>query len=217
MKRLIAILLLAIPTIAFAQSSSWVNGLSFQGQEVTVDLPEKYQIRNIGSRIDNAGMCVFSSIEMAAEWHGLDDMKGWRDWCANNYPGGGYPEKVDQLLAEWWRYKNLTPIPYIQYEGTDPQAILNLCDKTNRCACITYGHSPRYISRINPQGRISHMVCLVGFKTNAVVLDNNFIGEKNMEWMPTRELIRRNMLTANKAWVFVWRTPGAPPIPKGHS
>lgn len=192
--------------------SSWVAGVEYDGASISVDLPDDQQMKNIGSKIDKKGMCVFSSIEMAARYQGLEDMRGWRDWCAQKYRGGGWPEKVDKLLDAWWTQKGIKPIPYLQYEGKSPEELMRVIDRTNRMACITYGYSPRY-----GQGYIAHMVNGVLYGDRyGVALDNNFI--RTYEWMPAPELVRRMRLSPGgkegSAWVFVWLTPGAPPPPK---
>jgi hypothetical protein len=195
-------------------SKSFVNGVTHDGESITADLPESEHIKNIGSRIDRAGMCVFSAIEMAALYQGLEQMRGFRDWCADNYPGGGYPSKVEKLLEAWFKKNNIPPVPYMQYEGNNPEEILTIVNKTERMACVTYGYSPRY-------GRsfIAHMVNNVMYgKKYGVVLDNNFVGDGAYEWMEKDELIRRIRLQRGgrqgAAWIFVWITPGAPPPPK---
>jgi hypothetical protein len=208
-------LALVFTTHADAQGKkSWVGGITYQDATISCDLPNDQQFKNIGSKKDGAGMCVFTSIEMAARYQGLEQMRGWRDWAAANYAGGGYPQKVDQLLSAWWKAKSIKPIPYLQFEGKDPETIMATIDRTNRMASITYGYSPRY-------GRgIAHMVnaILYGDKYGTV-LDNNFIGDDKYEWMDKAELVRRMRLTPNgqagSAWVFVWLTPGSPPPPKG--
>ena len=215
-----ASLTVALACVAFvaAQPSgnkSVVNGVTMEGDSITADLPESEHIKNIGSRLDGAGMCVFSSIEMAARYQGLEEMRGWRDWCAAKYRGGGWPQKVDQTLAAWFAEKKLTPIPYAQYEGNDPTPLMDLIDKTQRMASITYGYSPRY----GGARFIAHMTNAVHFGPRfGAVLDNNFVGDNAYEWMTRDELIRRIRLSPNggqgSAWVFVWLTPGAPPPPK---
>ncbi len=193
------------------KGTSWVNSTVHEGLELTVDLPEGEHIKNIGSFKDGAGMCVMSSIEMAARWQGLDQLRGLRDWCAKE-PGGASPGKVDRQLAAFFKEKGLKPIPYMQYEGKSPEKIMELIDKTGRMACITYGYSPRY------GGAIAHMVCSPLYRKGfGVVLDNNYIGEKNYEWMPADELVNRMKAGGGSAWVFVWLTPGPPPLPKNRS
>lgn len=217
--------LVVVFAVAFASAvaqqpskSSWINGPIYDGTPITCDLPNDQQMRNIGSRIDRAGMCVFTSIEHAARYQGIEDMRGWRDWCAKNYRGGGYPEKVDKLLAAWWKHKGIAPIPYLQFEGKDPEQLMSIIDRTNRMASLTYGFGPRY-----GVPYIAHMVngILYGEKY-ATVLDNNFPFDNAYEWMGRAELIRRARLARDNrgriyegsAWVFVWLGPGSPPPPK---
>lgn len=216
---LLLFLLTAHPCAVLAQQkSSWVDGETYDGKTISASLPKDQQFRNIGSKIwPYAGMCVNSSIEMAALYQGLEQMRGYRNWSAQ-YPGGSYPSKVDAQLEKWWKYKNITPIPYLQYEGKEPEELLKMIFKTSRMACVTYGHSPRYIDGRNPRGLIAHMVNGVLYEEKyGVILDNNFIN--SYEWMLGPEFIRRLRLQPNgangSAWVFVWLTPGAPPAPKG--
>src|SRR5262245_6051173 len=207
----------SIALLACAQvedHSSFINGVMHGGESITADLPESEHLKNVGSRIDGAGMCVFSAIEMAARYQGLEQMRGWRDWCAAKYPGGGWPEKVEKTLAEWFRVKGIAPIPYMQYEGNSPEEILTIIEKTRRMASVTYGHSPRY-----GRGYIAHMVNGVHYGPRfGVVLDNNFPGDNAYEWMDRAEFVRRTRLQPGgrqgPAWIFVWLTPGAPPAPK---
>ena len=199
---------LSVPLLPGFGQSSFINGLTHGNETITCDLPGSQHIQNIGSKINGAGMCVFSSIEMAALYSGLEQMRGWRNWCATSMPGGGWPERVDDYLAKWWKAKNLVPIPYIQYEGKNPETVLDLCDKTGRMAGITYGYSPRYGTSIQ------HMSNAVMFKSDyGVVLDNNFTGEDRYEWVARKELIRRTIYPNKSAWVFVWLHQGPPPSP----
>ncbi len=188
---------------------STVAGRQYQGDTLAVDLPGTEQIKNIGSRVDGLGMCVMSSIEMAARAQGLEQYRGLRDWCAK-YPGGAYPSKVDRQLKKYCQDKGLPDPQYIQYEGPDPRQILKLCSDTGRMACITYAYGPRY------PGRIAHMTCcpLFGDKWG-VCLDNNFPGEDKYEWMTTDELVNRiKGSPGGSAWVFAWLAVGQTPSPK---
>ena len=194
------------------EAKSTVAGRSYSGEVLDCDLPETEQIENIGSKVDGYGMCVMSSIEMAARWHGMEQMRGLRDWCAN-YPGGAYPEKVVQQIASFCRSKNI-PVPaYLQYEGPDPGPVIEAANKSGRMACITYGYGPRYNSPYIP-----HMTACPKYSGNfAVCLDNNFPGENRYEWMAKDELIRRvrhSPRGQSAGWVFVWLTSPPPPSPK---
>ena len=175
--------------------------------EVACDLPASQRIKNIGSRLDGAGMCVFSSIEMDARWANLEAWRGWRDWCAAHFPGGGYPEKVDRLLDAYAKSKNLAVPDYVQVENGDP-AVLELAVRTGRMVGVTYnGHDPHYA------GSIAHMVCLVHYDPKsdlAAILDNNF--PNVIAWMPVKDFLQR-WRGSGGGWAFVFLSPGPPPVP----
>jgi hypothetical protein len=197
------------PSPSPGDNSSTVAGRSYQGEELACDLPGSQQFKNIGSKKDGAGMCVFTSIEMAARWHGMESFRGFRDWCAEKYAGGGYPGNVDEHIASYCKAKSIAVPLYVQYEGADVGAVLDLCDKTGRMACMTYGWSPRYGSTI------AHMTCCPKHSGKfAVCLDNNFPGEQTYEWMSLAELERRVKHPSGSGWVFVWLAPSPPPVPK---
>jgi hypothetical protein len=210
---LVAVPLLLLPALG-GPNDSHVNGPAYDGQEVTCDLPAEQHIKNIGSHRDGAGMCVMSSVEMAARWDGLEDYRGLRDWCANE-PGGAYPEKVEDQLRRYARTIGLSEPLYFQYTGDNPEPLLELIDRTGRMACFAYGYSPRYGG-----GAINHMVCGARYAGRyAVVLDNNFPG--TYEWMSPDELVRRMKMAAgaggrpvrNPAWIFAWLEAPPPPVP----
>ena len=197
---------------AHAQKS-FINGVIHGNDTITVDLPGSQQFQNIGSKRDGAGMCVFSAIEMAGLSCGLEQMRGWRNWCAENYNGGSWPEKNDACLRDWFAYKKIPPIPYIQYEGKDPAPFMELCEKTRRPFGMTYGYSPRYGGR-----SIQHMVTGVMFRSNyGVALDNNFPGEDRYEWVDRDEFIRRTIYPNKSAWLFCWLPPAPPLSPRNPS
>lgn len=205
---LAAMAVMVIPTLLFCQSST-VDGPIHQGQELTVDLPHAEHMRNIGSRRDGAGMCVMSSIEMAARWAGMEEYRGLRDWCANE-PGGAYPGKVDDQLKRFALAKGLPAPKYIQYEGPSPENLLELCRRTGRMVCCTYGRSPRY-----GRGSIAHMVCCPHHTSEwSAILDNNFPGSDSYEWMSPKEAVSRMKHPGMNAWLFVWLAPTPPPPPK---
>lgn len=218
LKRMFLCLSVLVLSQAGHAENSFINGLTHNGESITCDLPGSQHIRNIGSKVptidrrghkEYAGMCVFSSIEMAALYAGLEQMRGFRDWVASKYEGGGWPDKVDEVLAAYFAEKKIEPIKYIQYEGTSPETVLDLCEKTGRMASMAYGYSPRYGTSIQ------HMVnCVMLRNDYGVVLDNNFPGENAYEWVPRPELLRRTIYPNKTAWVHVWCPPGPPPSPR---
>lgn len=226
-----ALLILAFVLIAAAASGQYgpagfgpsaVGGKSYQGEQITADLPLDQMMWNIGSKRDGAGMCVNTSLEQGARFLGMEEYRGFRDWSAQS-GGGSFPSKVDQQLAAWAKKNDLPAPQYLQYEGPDPGPLLELIDRTGRIACIAYGYSPRY------GGPINHMVFSPkpGSGNYACIVDNNQIGGVNgseasrYEWMSRAELVARMKTSANRfnqpvatnAWVFCWLTPPPPPPP----
>ena len=169
------------------------------GKEVECDLPLSQRTKNVGGR-DGAGLCVFSSIGHAARWQNEKRLVDFQKQMTKE-PGGGYPEKVDRMIAKYGK-----GTPYIQYEGHDP-TILKLALKTGRMPSVTYdGHDPHY------SGSIAHMVNLIYLDDHeACILDNNFIDE--LVWMSAKEFFER--WTGDGGWAVILLAPPPPPPPRG--
>ncbi len=211
-KRLLAIILIAyLSPISFGQlvSTITIGGPSYQGKDVQVDLPADQRIKNIGSKLDGAGMCVFSSVEMSGRWANLEQLRGFRNWCAEHYPGGGYPSKLDKLLKAYCAAKSISVPVMIQVEGAEDFAFLELALKTGRMPSITYsGRDPHYHGQ-----SVSHMVCIVYLdKEVAAICDNNFVGDNELVWMTRAEFNSRHK--EGGAWGVVFQNPGATPPPR---
>ncbi len=182
------------------------------GEDPQVDFPENEWIKNIGSKKDGAGMCVFSSFEMMMLWHGLEDFRGFRNWCAERYPGGGYPDKLEKLLDAYCKAKGIERPQIIQYVGDNP-AFLEQALSNGWMPCVTLSHSPRYGS-----GSISHMVDAVHLTpSNGAIMDNNF---KDYEWWPSKDKFMAAIKYRDPNngrpvyWAVAVKAPGPPPIPK---
>jgi hypothetical protein len=176
--------------------------------EVTCDLPVEQRIKNIGSRIDRAGMCVATSWEMNMRYQGLDRMRGFRDWCAG-FPGGGYPTKLDQQIRRFCQEKSV-PVPdYLQYEGRDP-SILRDALRSGRMVAVTYNGR----DGVRYPGPIAHMVCLIHLDDRwACLLDNNGIQENELLWMSPADFLARWTGTGS-GWAVVFLAPPPPPVPR---
>jgi len=168
--------------------------------EVQCDLPVSQRTKNVGGR-DGAGLCVFSSIGHAARWQNENRLVDFQKEMIQE-PGGGYPEKVDRMIAKYGK-----GTPYLQYEGHDP-TILKLALRTGRMPSVTYdGHDPHY------RGSIAHMVNLIYLDDQqACILDNNFIGENELVWMSAQEFIGR--WTGDGGWAVILLAPPPPPPPQ---
>lgn len=185
------------------------NGVAPDGKtELACDLPVDQRIKNIGSRVDGAGMCVASSIEMAARWAGLEQMRGFRDWCAK-FPGGAYAGKMDKQIKAFCAEKNIPVPPYIQYEGSSTE-LLKTALASNRMLGVTYSGR----DGVRYRGPIAHMVDCAAFTEAWVgILDNNAIAEDQILWMSPGEFIERWKGNGG-GWLFCWLAPGPPPVPK---
>lgn len=214
MKHLIGIALLAAllpaafaggePAAVFGERAE-VAGPVYKGVEVACDLPDGQQMKNIGGT-DGAGLCVWTSLDHAARWQNVTPLIGFQKYMSH-FKGGGWPDRVKQEIPKLAR-QNGAPVPdFIQYEGRDP-AILDLALRTGRMPGVTYGYGERYGQRI------AHMVNLAYFDDKyACVLDNNFPGAKNLEWMSRAEFVRRWTMQGGSGWAVVFLDPPPPPVP----
>jgi len=193
------VFILLFVSVIHAERAQVMGSRGPDGTEVICELPEKEHIKNVGGR-DGAGLCVFTSIEMSARWANENELRGFQQKMRKE-PGGGWPEKVDRMMAKY-----APGIKYVQYSGNDP-GILDLAMKTGRMVAVTYGYSERY------GGRVAHMVNLVHMDEKwATILDNNFVGSDKLEWMSRVEFLRRWKMTGG-GWAVILLAPSPPPIP----
>lgn len=188
-------------TTTFVEGDTGPGGL-----EVTTDLPREYRKANIESK--GLGCCVFRSADHALHWANLCKLYGMPEWMkAKGIEGGGYPQKVDDLLKKFCEDRKVPLVDYVQYEGNDPK-FLELALKTGRMVCVTYnGHDPRY----GMNKSIAHMVNLIYLdSTSACILDNNFI-DKPL-WMSRTEFLTR-WKGGEQGWAFVFLASPPPPVP----
>lgn len=207
MKRLRILVLVALAVLTQVASNyahvmfadqATVDGPIHDGVEIQIDLPTSAHVRNFGAPKDGLGLCVFASMNMAANWHHVRELE---DVIHQIPEGGGYPGKVDDVI------KRFAPgLHYVQYEGTDP-AILDKSLSEGRPACVTYGYGERYGMKT-----IYHMVILMHLDAKqAAILDNNFPG--TYEWMPREEFMRRWKHVGGKGWAYTFLAAPPPPIP----
>lgn len=152
------------------------------GVRATADLPASQHMRNTGGS-DGAGLCVFTSIEHCSRWQSLV-LAGLQSYMTTQ-PGGGYPDKVEQVITAFCR-QNKRDIPkFIQHTGGD-ETVLDLAIKTGRMPGITYaGQDDFYVGQT-----IAHMVNLVYLDADrAAILDNNRPGV--FVWMSRKQLLDR--------------------------
>lgn len=180
------------------------------GAEVDCDLPAERHLKNKGGS-DGAGLCVFTSIDMASDWHSEPVLQGFRDWMTK-YPGGGYPSKVSEMIRRISTERGLPEPKYIQLQGSDLE-VLAAAVQRGHMACVTYGISPT--GRYNGQ-TIAHMVNCVAARAGSqklwAILDNNYPG--TIEWM-TESQFARAYTTNGGGWSVILLKQGPPPVPRG--
>lgn len=206
MKKLFAALVAALVIVAplGAQSRIVATGPTHDGETIRIHIPDAQHIKNV-TGTDGAGLCVFASAAHNAKFMNLRHFEGIFDYMKSR-PGGGWPEKLDRVLADYARSIG-RPLPeYIQHTGGDAE-FLRLALKTGRAVAITYaGADGVYYS-----GTIGHMVNLVHFSDRwAAILDNNYPGK--YLWMPPGELLKR-WRGMGGGWAFAYLSAPPAPVP----
>ncbi len=185
-----------------------VGGItSPDGTEVVmVDIQPALRMKNVGGK-DGAGLCVFTSIMHDARVQGVVCLYDLQQRM-RAYPGGGYPSKVDKFI------KQFCPELANRFINTEEPGLdfLFAALESGRPCGVTYDGTldPHY------RARIAHMVSLVSLsKKWACILDNNFIGDRELVWMSPETFAW--MFTnghTRKGWACLLLAPGQVPYPK---
>lgn len=175
------------------------------GKPIQIDLPGAMHLHNKAGT-NGAGLCVWTSLNMAAYWQSIEFLHHLRDEMTK-VPGGGWPQRVDAVIKEKAAKKGV-PVPrYVQVRTLDLEILKRAC-ATGRMPCVTYCVSP---TRRYNGGYISHMVNLVNADSQwFTVLDNNYEGETNYEHM-TPDEFRRSHGCGGDAWSVIFLDHGPPP------
>lgn len=223
MKKLAIFVLLFLSSAVLAFDST-PGPVSPDGTRAAIDIPASEHIRNRGGS-DGSGLCVYSSVTLAARWQNVQSMYGFRTF-AEGRPGGSHPTKLASDITAYCKRNNIDQPPYVQHTGGDV-AFLDLCIKTRRAACITYAGLDGYYTT-----PVSHMVVLGGLDaTHGCILDNNRPG--SWVWGSRSQIANRwkgrddsgrPILAPFRdgwsrifyspiggGWVFTWLGPPAPP------
>lgn len=195
------------------------GGPTSAGVRATADLPVSQHLRNTGG-VDGLGLCVFTSAEVASRWQS-SALTGFQQWMTRQ-PGGGYPEKLEEMVVRFCRETRRDIPPYVQHTGGDEQ-VLDLAVRTGRMPCITYaGRDDFYGDQV-----IAHMVNLAHLDAErAAVVDNNRPGV--WVWMSRKQLLdrwrgvdangrpltvptRRGPMQVGGGWAVVFLDPPPPP------
>jgi hypothetical protein len=206
-----ALLLVLVATPALAQTyGAKVGGnVAPDGTEIQIDLPGEFHRRNVSSR--GEGCCVQTSIGHSARWQNIPALIDFQKWVQEKgLRGGAGPSSVDTRIPRCCKDRGYPVAEYVQIQGRDT-GILKAALRSGRFPAATYSESPT--GRYNGK-RISHMVSMAhGDEKWVAILDNNYPGPTNYEWMTWDEYMR----VCNRGgsyWAVILLSPGPPPPPR---
>lgn len=184
------------------------------GTEIQCDLPMACRKRNIASK--GLGCCVFMSMHHTGCYQNIPVIQDFAEWMVKKgIEGGGYPAKVDKLIAQIAKDRG-EPVPeYVQHTGGDLE-FLYAVQKSGRMACVTYAGMDMHYG---PNKQVDHMVNLVHLDPPeksprmAAILDNNFVEENRLVRM-TAEEFRKRWLARNGGWAIAFKAPRPPAPPR---
>jgi hypothetical protein len=172
--------------------------------EITCDLPRDQKKKNTGGSDgpkgpgSGSGLCVFTSIEYAARYQNERRLFDFQKQMTHE-PGGGYPSKVDKMIAKY-----APGVRYVQHTGKDFE-LLKTAFKSGRMPAVTYsGRDVHY------RGSIAHMVSAAHADDDWVcITDNNYPGDSQFVWMSPADFKSRW-----DGWSVFLLSPPPPPPPK---
>lgn len=167
-------------------------------REPMVDLVTlNYVKKNLASRINNAGCCVFASQDASFRSQYRDDMDGYLEWVAANLPGGGYPSRVVEYIDAFCRAKNIAIPDYTQVVGEESLDAIREALEDGRSPAITYSGDPSFYG-----GPVPHMVnCVYLDDQYAGVVDNN--RPDRVEWMSRDTFVKRHR-HYDRGWAIIY-------------
>jgi hypothetical protein len=178
------------------------------GTEIDCDLPGELHRKNVTSR--GEGCCTWTAAHHAGLWQNIPAIQEAPKWIQERgMPGGAGPSTFTKLIPQMARDKGWEPPPFLNYQGKDLE-LLKLACKTGRMPCVVYSWSPsgRY------KTMIAHMVNLCACTNQwACVLDNNYPGADQYEWMSLNEFYRTWQGNFG-GWAVIFLGPSPPPPPK---
>lgn len=129
-------------------------------------------MRNVGSKVDGAGLCVFTSMQHTFRYQGYD-YEDFRKWMESK-PGGGYPEKVDRMIRQYCGEKGVPEPRYVHIVGVSDWdeivEVLKAALQNGYLPCITWGSD----CTVYGNRPIAHMVNLIYLDDEwGAIIDNN--------------------------------------------
>lgn len=209
----LAALLLALPAVALPSIEALSEGTD---DGAALRLPLELRKKNIGSPYpDGPGCCVFRSLDHAARYQNVPALFAFPEWMVDRgVRGGGWPQKVSELIPRICRDRGLPAPAYLQHTNGDLE-LLYAAIKSGRMPSITYAGRDMHYGNV----RVRHMVNPIHLDPpdasprRAAILDNNFVGERQIVWMTAAEL-RDRWLDMDGGWAIVLLGPSPPPRPQ---
>lgn len=194
------------------------TGMLAPGIVVDTDYPESRRMKNVGGS-DGAGLCVFTSMAHAFDWHSLEFGREFREWMRRR-PGGGWAEKVTRELRAFCAERNIDMPDILQVYPTSEMKLAKIIDlmaetvQSGHMVGLTYCYSPTP-GRYN--GTIAHMVNCVGARLGPqrniwAILDNNYID--GIQWMDEATLAKVFGGNGGGWFIAVLNRPDPPPVPR---
>jgi hypothetical protein len=176
--------------------------------EIHCDLPGSLHCKNIASR--GEGCCTQTSVNHSARWQNVPALWDFHVWVREKgLPGGGTPQRMAERIPACAKDRGYPTPDFIQVDGSNDLEILKLACRSGRMPGVTYSYSPT--GRYGGQ-RIAHMVSLVHADDNwFCVLDNNFPGDSNYEWLTPQEFLK-TWAPGGRGWAVILLAP-SPPMP----
>jgi hypothetical protein len=202
----------AVTTYSVSQDAGAVVGgkEAPNGTEIQIDLPGKEHRKNISSQ--GQGCCTQTSMHHSAVYQNVPVLMEFHEWVKKKgLPGGSYPSEMKKRIAMIAKDRGLPEPNYIQVEGgRELLDVLKAACASGRMPGVTYSRSP---TKRYGGGQISHMVSLVHLDdTHAAILDNNYPGDSQYEWMSVDEFVAT--FTGGRAgWAVILLDSGPPPLP----
>lgn len=173
---------------------------------VDCDLPAELRVKN-EQGTDGLGLCVWACLEHSARYQRVETLEGVLEYMRTQ-PGGGWPERVEDVVQTLAKLKGRPQPGYLMVEGEHVDVLIAAC-KSGRMPGVNYGWSPSKRYSWLPVG-ISHFVSLVYADGRQFAeLDNNFID--SIEWMDRAEFDKS--YSNRGAWAVILLDHGPPPVP----
>jgi hypothetical protein len=168
---------------------------------------DKY-VKNLASKKDGAGCVCFACFEMSALHAKHGQFKGFAAWVAENYDGGGWPERVDSVVRDYCKAKFVVGFDpktdFLQYEGDDFKFVKEAIAR-DELPAVTLHRSPRYYKPVYTMVNCLHLDAKWG-----CTLDSNF---KNAEWRRAKAWTTDAKCDGKTFWAFTVKRRADPYSP----